>query len=115
MVALLLIVSSGKRRTKTTDLSRLTTALATRLRMAATARNLKQVDLVRATGYDKRQVSLIWRGEQLMTVDQMDALFHAVGADPATEFAAAKRASREPEPTPPGASGNQDAEGAEAV
>ncbi len=86
---------TSERRTKTRDLSPLTIALAARLRSVA-AENLKtQADLVRATGIDKRQVSLIWRGMQMMDVDQMQALFTAAGADPAEQFAHAQRNVRE--------------------
>jgi len=83
------------RRSKTSNISPLTVALAGYLRSMAAEKMLTQADVARATNMDKKQVSQIWRGLQEMTVDEMGAMFSAIGVDPATVYARALRRVRE--------------------
>lgn len=89
-------MTDTRRRSKTRDLSPLSLALATRLRMQAAKNNRTQSDLARITGINKKQVSLIWRGRQLMDGDQIAALFTAAGANPAEEYRLGLIAVRHP-------------------
>jgi len=56
---------------------------------------LSQADIARKTGYNPKQISLWFRGMQVMTLDEAESMFDAAGARFVDEYVRAKELVRQ--------------------
>lgn len=69
----------------TRDESAFSSAAATRIRVLAAERNLKQADVADAAGIPRSTFGRYWRDERSMTIDDLESILKVLGTDYAKE------------------------------